>query len=224
MSLKDVASSATPLPAPPGRGNHLIDLQPEDVLPHPVTQSDHHHAIVIGGKSYDFSEEMVRKYPKLLDPSARYTLGFEAVLPLIYEYPPTVLPKTLLDEQGEKELFLSNCEFFDIKLSDQVILHLCSEARKELEDCVKHIGEKLKHRQKKSKVSFQLDKKVQMFCLDHEESLSEIYSDIKPLEIIQRLEAAVSNPKHLEALLIHDWKGKNCVMGFVKSFLKFFLA
>lgn len=220
--LKEVASSSTPLP--PSRDANLIDLQPDDVLPHPTTASATVHSIIIGGKSYDFSEEMVRKYPKLLDPAARYTLGFEAVLPLIYDYPPTVLPKTLLDEQCEKELFLSNCEFFDIKLSDQVILHLCSEARKDLEECVKHIGEKLKHRAKKSKVSFQLDKKVQMFCLDHEESLSQIYSDIKPLEIIQRLEASVTNPKHLEALLIHDWKGKNCVMSFVKDFLKFFLA
>ena len=222
MSLKDVASSSTPLPST--SSSNYIDLQPEDVLPHPTTSSVTFHSINIGGKSYDFSEEMVRKYPKLLDPSARYTLGFEAVLPLIYDYPPTVLPRTLLDEQCEKELFLSNCEFFDIKLSDQVILHLCTESRKELEECVKHIADKVKHRQRKSKVSFQLDKKVLAFCIEKQDAVAEIYSDIKPIEIIQRLEAAVSNPKHLEALLIHDWRGKNCVMSFVKDFMKLFLT
>ena len=46
-----------------------LPLQPNDNV-----------SIKIGEKCYDFSKDMVTKYPKLLSPETRYMIGFDSLL------------------------------------------------------------------------------------------------------------------------------------------------
>lgn len=192
-----------------------ILLQQEDVLPHPLTESERVNTITIGGKQYDFSDEMLKKFPKLTDPAARYTIGFDAILPLIYEYPPSAIPKNLLDEQSEREVFLSNIQFFQIPICREVILHLSSEQVKEVEEAASYVR---RHSAKK-KCTFTQRREVRDFCRSAETAFKELYADIRPLEIVEMLDEG-----RVEDLVVHDFKSKNCVMNFVKSFLKKFLT
>ena len=45
------------------------------------------YRIEIGEKVYNFSQEQINKYPKLLDPQSKYIIGFDDILPIIYSYP-----------------------------------------------------------------------------------------------------------------------------------------
>lgn len=175
--------------------------------------------IEIGDKTYNFSQEMVNKYPKLLDPSAKYTLGFETVLPIIWEYDPSVLRNDLLDENSEKTLFLANCEFFGIKLSDAMILHLSSNLKKDIQECSDFIQRET-GKKGKTKMRYINNKAVVEWCSDQEKAFIDSGSDIKPLDIIKLLE--VGN-KALDQLVLHDFKSKNLVMPLIKKFLQFFL-
>jgi hypothetical protein len=195
-----------------------IRIEAEDVLPHPATSSSQFTTIIINSKSYDFSPEMLQKYPKLLDPAARYTLGFDSLLPLFYDYPASCICPTLLDEPHEKTLFLSNCEFFGIVLSPDVILRLNTETKKELQECSDYITRST-GRKGANKMRFSLKKDVRLFCREHEAAHSELYHDIKPLEIVEMLEEGV-----IDALTLHDWRSKNAVKSFTKLFLEKFLA
>jgi hypothetical protein len=196
-----------------------VFLQKEDVIPHPESNSDKNYKIEICGKSYDFSQEMVDKYPKLLLPEARYTINFESILPLIYEYPVSCIEPRLIDESHEKTLFLSNCEWLGISLSNEVILHLNRESKKEIEEAHKFIRAQTGKKGKK-KIRFALDQEVQLFCERHAEAHAEIYQDLKPIDIVRMLEIGDSA---LDSLTLHDWKGKNCVRSFIKVFTEFFL-
>lgn len=204
-------SKSTPLPIG-------VELVPEVVLPHPVTASSQNTKIEICGKEYDFSQEMLVKYPKLLDPSMRYTVGFEAVLPLIYDYPPSCIPPSLIDEAHEKSLFLSNCEFLGIKLSDDVILHLNKETKKKILECAEHIAE-VSGRKGRNKMRFSLKKEVSKWCRSLEQGMSEIYEALKPIEIVQMLEEG-----SIDELVLHDFRYKNCVNHFINLFREKFLS
>lgn len=196
-------------------GTVKILVQDDDVHLHPETETSDVVSVKIGEKTYDFSKEMVKKYPKLLDPSARYTLGFDAVLPLIYEYPATCIPPSLLDDQAERELFLSNLNFFEIPISPEVILHLSQPQIKE----VRQASEYVRRHSAKKKCTFTQRRAVRDFCRDAEKAFCSLYNDIKPLDIVEMLDEG-----RVEDLVIHDFKGKNVVMTFVKSFLKKFLG
>lgn len=194
-----------------------LPLQREDVQPHPESSSTENLRIEIAGKFYDFSREMVNKYPKLQDPAARYTLGFDSILPLIYDYPASCIPPSLIDEPHEKTLFLSNCEFFGISLSDDVILHLNKETKKDLEKCQSFIEEEV-GRKGRNKIRFSIRKDIRVWARELENASQEIYQGLKPIEIIEMMEEG-----SLDILALHDWKYKNCVRGFVKLFMeKFF--
>lgn len=207
-------SKSLPLPPQP---DALVTLQADDVNLHPTTQSSNNTQIEILGKKYDFSDEMIRKYPKLLDAACKYTINFDAILPLIYDYPPSCIPQGLLDEDSEKEIFLSNCEFFGIQLSSEVILHLNKKTKEELSECQEFI-EKQAGKKGKKKVRFSLKKDVQNWCYQIQGASKELYDGLKPLEILQMLEAG-----SLDILAIHDFRGKNCVRSFLRLFMEKFL-
>jgi hypothetical protein len=172
---------------------------------------------LMDGKKYKFSKLIVDKYPKLLHPDAAYTLHFEAILPLLLGYPPSCIPETMLDDRSEKELFLSNCEFFNITLTDDVILHLSSECVKKVSECVDFV-KKEAGKKGEEKLRFCLRKDVAKFCSETEKAFKDIYSDIKPIEIVQKLELG-----EVKDLVLHDWRSKNAVIPFINKFIKFFL-
>lgn len=202
---------------PPAMVNGKILLQDDDVEDHPVTASTDYVRVEICGKSYDFSKEMVQQYPKLLDPSIRFTLNFDSVLPLLYGYPPSCISETLLDEQSEKEIFLSNVEFLGIKLSNEVILHLNQQTRKELLECRDFIKSKTGSKGKK-KLRFMNDPEIEQWCAEVEASSLELYDSIKPGDILRKLEAGC-----IDILTLWDFKGKNVVRSLLKQFKqKFF--
>lgn len=186
---------------------------------HVVTSDSNNTKIEICGKEYSFSSEMLKQYPKLLDPSARYTINFDTILPLIYGYSPDVLPNDLLDENSEKTMFLSNCEFFEIKLTDDMILHLSSNLRKDIQDCSEFIQEKA-GRKGKEKLRFINRRDVQEWLANKEKAFIESESDVKPLDVIRLLELG---GKSLDQLVIHDFKSKNLVFPLIKDFMKSFL-
>lgn len=199
-------------------------LQAEDVLPHPRTASSDNVRIEICGKMYDFSKEMVEKYPKLLDPATRYTINMDAIIPLVYEYPVSCIPQQLLDEDSEKIIFLSNCEWFNLKLSDDVILHLNQKVRKDIEECHQFIRAQTgKKGQKKLRFSSSGDShEIPRWCTVLYEQDKEVYdSAIKPTEILNYLEIGGSL---LDILTIHDFKGKNVVTNFIRLFKEKFLS
>ena len=184
----------------------------------PVTSSQV-ITIRIGGVDYEFSPDHIASYPKLQDPGARFRLQFLPVYQIILGYPPSTIRKDLLDEPSEKEIFLSNCAFFDLKLTPDTILHLCSDKKQELEKVAAQIQKK----GKKKDVVFWLKKKVQNFCEKELASFADLYSDgMKPLDIVRHLELG---GELIDRLVLHDWEiGKGSVTAFLDRFMKqFFL-
>ncbi len=118
-----------------------------------------------------------------------------------------------------KLFFLSNCEWLGISLSNEVILHLNRESKKEIEEAHKFIRGQT-GRKGRNKVRFAHQQEVKLFCMKHAEAHAEIYQDLKPIDIIEMLEVGDSA---LDILTLHDWKGKNCVRSFIKVFTEFFL-
>lgn len=194
-----------------------ITLSREDVLAHPEANCDNVFVLeLMDGKKYKFSQDIVDKYPKLKDKAAPYTLSFEAILPLLLDYPASCIPKSLIDERHEKELFLSNCEFFGISLDESVILHLSGESEKKITECCEFV-ERQAGKKGKDKVRFSLRKDVRRFCSKVEGALKCLYSEIKPIEIIEKLELG-----EVKELVLWDWKSKNAVLPFIDSFMKEF--
>lgn len=127
--------------------------------------------VTINGKQYEFSQDMIKKYPKLLDPNTRYMLGFDSLLPIIYDYPLSTIPESMLDDVSEKNQFLRNAERLDIKLSDDLILHLTSKLMKEVQECSEYIrnnvGKKGLQKMRRAYSNF-----CRFFCVSSEDPLS----------------------------------------------------
>lgn len=195
-------------------------LQKEDVVAHVETSSSNVHEIKVQDKIYAFSDEMIAKYPKLLDPSLRYSINFDSVLPIIYDYPVSCLDPKLLDENHEKQIFLSNCEFLGIKLEDSVIIHLSKTLKDEITECSEYVQKKA-GKKGKEKLRFINLREVQEFASEQEVAFSEHGSDVKPLDIIRMLELG---GKCIDTLVLHDFKSKNVVLPFIKAFMSKFLG
>lgn len=196
-----------------------IEIQPQLVDNAAPVTSSQVITIKIGGVDYDFSPDHISSYPKLQDPGARFRLQFDPVYRIILGYPASSIPKSLLDEASEKEIFLSNCAFFDLKLTPDTILHLCSDKKQELEK----VAAQIQRKGKKKDVVFWLKKKVQNFCEKELASFSDLYSDgMKPLDIVRHLELG---GELIDRLVLHDWEiGKGSVTAFLDRFMKqFFL-
>lgn len=193
-----------------------------DIVPDHISNQSGVNTLVICGKSYEFSDEMLKKYPMLLDPSARYTVSFDDILPLIYEYDPSVLPSDLFCDNSRKQMFLSNIEFFQIPVSDAMILHLSKSLREDIQECSDFVQREAgnKGRGKNAKVRFSNLKTVVEFCCEHDQKF--LNADVKPLDIVKYLE--IGTQKAIDTLVLHDWRSSNLVMPFVKSFLERFLS
>lgn len=174
--------------------------------------------IRLGGEDFEFSKEHISLYPKLLDPEARYRINCRPIVKLIYGMQPSCISKSELDEPSEREIFLSNLAFFEIKLSPEVILHLYSDKLKQLE----LISAKIQKKSSKRKMKFSLKKSVVSFCEGELASFSDLYSDgFTPSKICSFLELGGD---FLKALVIHDvQQGVGVVGAFIDKFLKKFL-
>lgn len=195
-------------------------LIPDNLVDQPLSvSSDKVFSVRIGLNDWEFAQEHLDAFPKLKDPSARFRLNFEPIYRLILGYPASAIPQDLLDTPSEKEIFLSNCAFFDIKLSPDVIVHLCSDKKKEL---MKASAEIQKHGSKKKQAVFWLKKKVQSFCEAELSSFSDLYEGLSPLDIVRHLE--IGSEDLINKLLVHDWEvGKGSVSSFLQKFMsKFF--
>ena len=180
--------------------------------------------VKIGDRIYDFSKDMCIKHPKLLDPSIRYMIGFDSVLPIIYGYPVSCIREDMIDENSEKQLFLKNCERLEIKLSDELILHLSSKLKSEIEECTEYVAKKAgrKGKGENAKMRFVNLKEVQEFCAESDGLFDDHGSDIRPLDVIRLLE--VGTKKAIDQLVLKDFKSNNIIRPFITKFMSFFLA
>ena len=178
------------------------------------------YRIEIGEKVYNFSQEQINKYPKLLDPQSKYIIGFDDILPIIYSYPESCIKADLLEANHTKQLFLSNCEWFGIVLEDSIILHLSSSMAKEIQEISEFIKEEVGKKGKK-KLRFSVLREVQEFASDYIELFVSHNSDTNPIEVINLLE--LGTKKALDMLILKDFRSKNVILPFINAFLKKFL-
>jgi len=187
-------------------------------LPDPDTKPEDIVYIKIFDKEYPFTKAMIAKHPKLLDPDCLFLLNFESVLPLLYGYPPSCIRGDLLDEDSEKQTFLCNLEFLEIELTESMILHLCRHMRQEVQeasDLVKrHTGPKGKR-----KIRIDQDTEVVTFACQQDQAFREAGANIMPMELLRYLSTGAESL--LNAIVIADFKSKNLIGRFIKSFLGF---
>jgi len=187
-------------------------------LPDPDTKPEDIVEISVLDKKYYFSKEHVKKYPKLLDPDTRFLLQFDNLLGILYSYGASCIDPKVLDEPHEKQIFLMNLEFLEIEINNDLILHLCQGLRKEVQEAsdlvARHVGGK-----GKSKIRIDQDKEVVKFVCSYDAAFRECGADFSPTEIIRYL--AAGTPSLLDAIVISDFKSKNLISSFVKSFLEY---
>lgn len=184
-------------------------------IPEADTKSSDIIEIQVLDKKYYFSPDHVKKCSKLLDPDVRFLIGFDSVLPLIYGYPPSCIPETLLDDLSEKQTFLCNLEFLEIEINDALILHLCKSLRKEVQETSDLIRRKMGSKIK-NKIRADQSQEVVSFCCQHDSAFRESNANILPLDIIRYL--CTGNSGLLDTITIADFKSKNLIGSFIKSF------
>ena len=195
-----------------------IDFESEDIQPHNSTSSTHVNEVKVSDKVYYFSDEMIASHPKLLDPSTRYSLNFDDVLPILYDYSPSCLNSELMSDYARKQIFLSNIEWLDIQLSDAVILHLCQNTKRDLQECSDFV-QKQAGKKGEKKLRFCLRRDVAEFAESFSEMFRKELADIQPIDIIRYLEMGL-----VDKLTILDFKSKNLVSPLIDKFIELFLG
>jgi len=184
-------------------------------LPDPDTKPEDIVWVKIYDKEYPFTKEMIRKYPKLLDSDVLFLLHFESILPIIYGYPASCIPEDLLNDPSEKQTFLCNAEFLGVELSDAMILHLSSQLRQEVKESSEAIRKKLGYKVvDKNRVAG--DQRLVTFAAKHARAFREACASVPPLEILMNL--ATGESQLLDEIVIEDFKSKNLISSFIKSF------
>lgn len=205
----------------PETSGSTTDVDTNLRLADPETKTDEIIKISVLDKDYFFSPEHVRKYPKLLDPDARFLLSFDSVLPLIYGYGPSALDQKLLDEPHEKQRFLLTLEFLEIELNNDLILHICSSLRKEVSDLSDLVRRRTGKKGTK-KIRIDQDQEIVSYACQHDQVFRQSGADILPLDILRYL--ATGTGSLLDSIVIADFKSKNLISGFIKSFHEHLVA
>ena len=195
-----------------------IDFESEDIKEHATTSSTNVNEVKVLDKSYFFSDEMITAHPKLLDPSTRFSLNFDDVLPILYEYSPSCLNSELMSDYARKQVFLSNIEWLDIQLSDSVILHLCQNTKRDLQECADFVSKQAGKKGEK-KLRFCLRRDVAEFAESFAEMFRRELAEIQPIDIIRYLEMGL-----VDKLTILDFKSKNLVSPLIDKFMELFLS
>ena len=195
-----------------------IDFESEDIKDHVTTSSTNVNEVKVLDKVYYFSDEMIKAHGKLLDPSTRFSLNFDDVLPILYEYSPSCLNSELMSDYARKQVFLSNIEWLDIKLSDDVILHLCQNTKKDLQECADFVTKQAGKKGEK-KLRFCLRRDVAEFAESFSDMFRAEIADIQPIDIIRYLEMGL-----VDKLTILDFKSKNLIGPMINKFMEIFLS
>lgn len=183
-------------------------------------QADDPVKVRVNCVDYELPASVVAKYPKLTDPGARFLLNFDSLLPLLYGYPPSSIPATMLDEPHEKMIFLSNIEFLEIPIGNDLILHLSKTLRDEVQQASDYIRGKAGSKGK-TKMRYCNLRESEIFCAEYDDVFRSHGANVTPMEILRYLEAGTS--ALLDKVVLIDFQSTNCVMGFVRAFLKRFL-
>lgn len=191
-------------------------------LPDPDTKAEDIITINVQGKDYYFSPDHVKRYPKLLDPDAKFLLSFKAILPIIYGYPASAIDPHLLDENFEKQRFLAACEFLDIHLTDDLILHLSKALRDEVQSCSDFIQSRIGTKGKE-KIRYTHRREVAEFCAQNFDALFRQHgSEVRPIEVISYLE--IGTKDLLDTIVTLDFKTKNLILPLIRKFSESFLG
>lgn len=189
-----------------------LELPPEHQTEEVVT-------IRINGKDWDFSPAMVKRWPKLLHPDTRYLLKIESLIPILYGYDPACIPEDLLDDPSEKQTFLHNANWLEVQLSDQTILHLSKQLKKDVQEAAS-IVKQIEGSKGRDKARILYSKPVLEFVSQFDDRFRELQADITPQEVLSYL--SIASESFIDKIVLNDFKSNNEIMKFIRSFIQKF--
>lgn len=191
-----------------------------DPLPDPETKPEDIITVNIQGKDYFFSPDHVKKYPKLLDPDAKFLLGFDSVLPLIYGYSVSSIEEDLLENNAKKTVFLAAVEFLDITLPEAAILHLSKSLREEVERIHQYIRKKVGNKGD-DKLRFVNRRKPRELAAKFDAVFRQHKAEVTPDIVLTYLEYV--DPAFRDEIVVLDFKTRNLIMPLIRAFREKFL-